>query len=103
MNITKKPEIDRILEEAEAHMPKKARSITGPRGESVQAYTARHQSSDFISSCNKERILSLLWEAYEANLESLKVLVGEDTRLKVAKERVCSCLEDWKTENANDF
>lgn len=120
MNITKKPEIDRILEEAEAHMPKtklsknwgkvgdgsvfpgKAQSVTVPKGESVQDYTARHQSSDFISSCNKEAVISSLWQAIQSNIEGLKTLIGEESSLKIAAQRIEFCIEDWKVENAVD-
>lgn len=119
MNIQKKPEIDRILEQAEAHMPKRtkplpdyplksrqAQCVSVPRGEKIQSFTealrSSQKASDFISLVNKERIISLLWEAYEANLESLKTLIGEDTRIKIAKERVSSCIEDWRLENAVD-
>jgi hypothetical protein len=109
MNIPKKPEIDRILEEAEAHMPvrsRQAQCVSVPKGEKIQSFTQAlrpsHKASDFISFVNKERVISLLWEAYEANLESLKTLIGEDTRIKIAKERVSSCIEDWRLENALD-
>lgn len=109
MNIPKKPEIDRILEVAKAHMPvrsRQAQCVSVPRGEKIQSFTgalrSSQKASDFISFVNKERIISLLWEAYEANLESLKTLIGEDTRIKIAKERVSSCIEDWRLENAVD-
>lgn len=109
MNIAKKPEIDRILEQAEAHMPvrsRQAQCVSVPKGEKIQSFTealrSSQKASDFISFVNKERIVSLLWEAYEANLESLKTLIGEDTRIKIAKERVSSCIEDWRLENAVD-
>lgn len=100
MNIQKKPEIDRILEQAEAHMPKKAKCVTIPKGQSVQTYTARCNSSDFISSCNKESLVAFLWQAIEANIEGLKTLMGEEYALTSAAQRIEISIEDWRMENA---
>lgn len=112
--IKKKPEIDRILEEAEAHMPKKGtlprnfgkvdegKVFSGKALESNPHRVEMAKSSGYISSCNKEALISSLWEAYTANLESLKALLGEDTRIKIAKDRVESVIEDWRLENAVD-
>ena len=57
-------------------MPKKDKCVTIPKGQSVQTYTARCNSSDFISSCNKESLVAFLWQSIEANIEGLKTLIG---------------------------
>ena len=100
LRVKKKPEIDRILEEVEAHMPKKAKCLTIPKGQSVQTYTARCNSSDFISSCNKESLVAFLWRSIEANIEGLKTLMGEEYSLTSAAQRIEISIEDWRKENA---
>lgn len=119
MNITKKPEIDRILEEAEAHMPKRTKSlpdyplksrqaqcVSVPRGEKIASFTealrSSQKASDFISSVNKEVVISSLWQAIQSNIEGLKTLIGEESSLKIAAQRIEFCIEDWKVENAVD-
>lgn len=97
MNITKKPEIDRILEEAEAHMPKKA-----PIRQHIAPKCTPLQHGDFISSVNKEAVVSSLWQAIQSNMEGLKTLIGEESSLKLASQRIECCIADWRVENAVD-
>lgn len=83
--IVNKPEIDRILEEAESHYHK---PVSKP--------------SELLKTCDKEKLLLSLFEAYKANLNALQALIGQDSRLRIAKEKIKSCLEDWKEEHELD-
>lgn len=79
MKVKKMPEIDRVLEEAEAHILKPTPS-----------------PYELLNVCAREDLIAALWKAYEANLNALTALVGADSRIRIAKEKIRACIDDWK-------
>lgn len=106
-------------EEESPHMPKitkplpdyplkshQAQCVSVPRGEKIHEFSETlnpsPKASDFISSVNKEAVVFSFWEAIKSNIEGLQIMIGEETSLKIAAQRIEFCIEDWRLENAVD-
>lgn len=95
--IRKKLEIDRIIEEAEAHLPESTkaeirRNYEKPRN---PIPTLSQKPSELMSFVNKEALLHSILASLLGGLTALKVVVGEDSRIIKAQCNINDCVKDW--------